>query len=207
MDTNQILLASSLILWCIMHSIMIDNKIINIIENILDPNFRFYRLFYNIFSTITLLIIILFAYSIPNVLIFRWDGYLIIIQALLIVIGVFFIVAGSKNYNFLQLAGIQQILNKSVHKSLSKSGKLRTGGILKVTRHPWYLAVLILLWARELNSTSIIINIIFSIYLVVGTYLEEQKLKIEFGETYVEYQKEVSMLFPIKWLKSIFINR
>jgi len=205
MDTNQILLASSLILWCIIHSVMIDNKIINIIENILDSNFRFYRMFHNIFSTITLLIIILFAYSIPNVLIFRWDGYLIIIQALLIVIGVFFIAAGSKNYNFLQLAGIQQILNKSVHKS--KSGKLWTGGILKVTRHPWYLAVLILLWARELNSTSIIINIIFSIYLVVGTYLEEQKLKIEFGETYVEYQKEVSMLFPIKWLKSIFKNR
>jgi len=204
MDTNQIILASALIAWCIIHSVMIDNKFINFVENILKSNFRFYRLFYNVFAAITLLGILIFAYSIPNVLIFRWDGYLIIIQTLLIVICVFFIAAGSKNYNFLQLAGIQQILKKLVHKS--KAGKLRTGGILKVTRHPWYLAVLILLWARELNSTSIIINIIFSIYLVVGTYLEEQKLKIEFGETYVEYQKKVSMLLPIKWLKSKFTS-
>lgn len=206
MDTNHIILAFSLILWCIIHSLMIDNKFIKFVENILKSKFLFYRLFYNIFAAITLLTIILFAYSIPNFLLFRWDGYLIIIQVMLIVIGVFFIAAGSKNYNFLQLAGIQQILNKSVHKSLSKSGKLRTGGILKITRHPWYLAVFILLWARELNSTSLIINIIFSIYLVVGTYLEEQKLKIEFKETYVEYQKEVSMLLPIKWLKSKFTS-
>ena len=206
METNQIILASALIAWCIIHSVMIDNKFTKFVENILKFNFRFYRLFFNVFAAITLLPILIFAYFIPGILIFSWDGYLIIIQIILILIGGFFIVAGSKNYNFLQFSGIQQILNKSVHKSLSKSGKLRTGGILKITRHPWYLAVLILLWAREINSTSLIINIILSIYLVGGTYLEEQKLKIEFGERYIKYQKEVSMLLPIKWLKSKFIS-
>ena len=204
MDTNHIILISLLILWCIIHSVMIDNKFIKFVENILKSNFRYYRLFYNIFAIISLLPIILFSSSLPKLIYFQWDGYFIVLQGFLILISLVMFVAGSKNYDFLQFLGIQQIIDKSVHKSLSKFGILKTEGILNITRHPWYTAFLIFLWARELNSTSLIVNIIFSIYLVVGTYLEEQKLKIEFKETYVKYQKDVSMLLPIKWIKSTF---
>ena len=109
-----------------------------------------------------------------------------------------------KNYNFLQFLGIQQIIDKKTHKSLSKDGILKREGILNITRHPWYTAFIIILWARELNSTTLIINIIFSVYLVVGTYLEEKKLKADFGEAYINYQNDVSMLLPIKWIKSKF---
>jgi methanethiol S-methyltransferase len=118
------------------------------------------------------------------------------------IISIVIFVAGSRNYDFLQFLGIQQIIDKSLHKSLSKLGDLKTEGILNITRHPWYTAFLIFLWAREINTVSLIVNFIFSIYLIVGTYLEEQKLKMEFRETYVEYQKDVSMLLPIKWIKS-----
>ena len=119
-------------------------------------------------------------------------------------IALILLIGGSKNYNFLQFLGIKQIIDKKLHKSLSKDGVLKREGILNITRHPWYSAFTIVLWARELNSTTLIINIIFSIYLVVGTYLEEKKLKIEFGEAYIDYQKDVSMLLPIKWIKSKF---
>jgi protein-S-isoprenylcysteine O-methyltransferase Ste14 len=146
----------------------------------------------------------IFAYSIPKIIYFQWDGYFIILQVIFILLSLIIFFAGSRNYDFLQFIGIQQITDISVSKSLSKSGKLKTEGILGLTRHPWYTAFFILLWARELNSTSILINIIFSIYLVVGTYLEEQKLKNEFGEAYTKYQKNVSMLLPFKWIKSKF---
>jgi len=45
-------------------------------------------------------------------------------------------------------------------------------------------------------------NIVISAYFVIGAYLEERKLVREFGEVYREYQKNVSMLFPYKWLKA-----
>jgi protein-S-isoprenylcysteine O-methyltransferase Ste14 len=183
---------------------MIDNKFIKFIEKKFKSNIRYYRIFYNITATISLIPIMIFAHTLPKLIYFQWDGYFIILQVFFILISLVIFVAGSRNYDFLQLIGIQQIINKSEHKSLSKSGKLNTEGILGLTRHPWYTAFFILLWARELNSASLIVNIIFSIYLVVGTYLEEQKLKIEFGESYVKYQKNVSMLLPIKWIKSTF---
>ena len=202
MDNNHITLTVFLVLWCIIHSVMINNKVIEFVERKIKSRIRFYRIFYNITATISLIPIFIFAYKLPKIIYFQWDGYLLIPQISLILIGLIMIVAGSRNYSFLQFIGIRQIIDGSVHKTLSISGKLKTDGILGLTRHPWYTAFLIFLWARELNSTSLIINLIFSLYIVVGTYLEEQKLIIEFGEEYTKYQKNVSMLFPVKRIRS-----
>ena len=204
MATDYIIFIFLLILWCIIHSLMIDNKFIKIVENMFKSHFCYYRIFYNIFAIISLLPIISYSYSLPSLIYFQWDGYFIILQACLLIIALILFIAGSKNYNFLQFLGIQQIIDKKTHKSLSKDGILKREGILNITRHPWYTAFIIILWARELNSTTLIINIIFSVYLVVGTYLEEKKLKADFGEAYINYQNDVSMLLPIKWIKSKF---
>jgi protein-S-isoprenylcysteine O-methyltransferase Ste14 len=32
--------------------------------------------------------------------------------------------------------------------------------------------------------------------VLIGTWLEEKKLVLEFGETYVKYQQEVPMIIP-----------
>ena len=85
---------------------------------------------------------------------------------------------------------------------MTGSGKFDSAGVLGVVRHPWYLAVFILLWARDLSLTEIMINMILSAYLVIGTFLEERKLVLEFGENYKLYQQRVSMFIPLQWLKA-----
>jgi protein-S-isoprenylcysteine O-methyltransferase Ste14 len=55
--------------------------------------------------------------------------------------------------------------------------------------------------AHQKDVSVIIVNVILSSYLIVGTYLEDKKLIWEFGEKYLIYQKRVSMLVPYKWLK------
>ena len=204
MGTNYIILVIILIIWCVVHSIMIDYNFMKYLERKFPTKIHYYRLFYNIFSTIFLLPVMIYAYSLPKQIYFNWEGYYVIIQFLLIAFSMVFFITGYKNYDLSQLAGTQQIKNKTAHKSLSKSGELKTEGILSITRHPWYTAFFIILWAREINTTSLIINIIFSIYIVAGTYLEEQKLIVEFEESYVKYQKKVSMLLPFKWIKLKF---
>ena len=90
--------------------------------------------------------------------------------------------------------------------AITDTGELDTSGVLGITRHPWYLATLLLIWARPMDVSAIIVNVILSAYLIVGTCLEEKKLVREFGEKYLAYQREVSMLIPYKWLKSKIIN-
>jgi protein-S-isoprenylcysteine O-methyltransferase Ste14 len=40
------------------------------------------------------------------------------------------------------------------------------------------------------------LNIVLTIYLVVGAYYEERKLVREFGEAYTSYQQKTPMLIP-----------
>ncbi len=84
---------------------------------------------------------------------------------------------------------------------MTGGGGLDSSGILGVIRHPWYVAVFILLWVGDLTPSKIIINVILSGYLVIGTFLEERKLVLEFGDRYRKYQAEVSMFIPLKWLR------
>jgi protein-S-isoprenylcysteine O-methyltransferase Ste14 len=97
---------------------------------------------------------------------------------------------------------MQQILRKRSGNAMTESGEFDLSGVLGVVRHPWYVAVFILLWASNLNRTGIIINLILSAYLVIGTFLEERKLVLEFGDKYKVYQRQVSMFIPLKWLRS-----
>jgi protein-S-isoprenylcysteine O-methyltransferase Ste14 len=172
----------------------------------LGTRYRFYRLFFNAFSLITL--IPLFLYSLlpqfQNPHLFSWLGSWQIVQYALIGIAVLLFYAGSRHYRMSQFLGLQQIRSNLSAGGLADSGELDTSGVLGVVRHPWYLAVFILIWASNQSAGSIIINSVLSIYLVIGTLLEERKLSLEFGEKYREYQRRVSMFIPLKWLKLKF---
>jgi len=43
---------------------------------------------------------------------------------------------------------------------------------------------------------DIIINVVLTVYVVIGTKLEEKKLVLEYGDKYIKYQQEVPMLIP-----------
>jgi protein-S-isoprenylcysteine O-methyltransferase Ste14 len=127
-------------------------------------------------------------------------------QVILLGIAVLLFLLGGRHYDAGQFLGIKQINEGAANKALTDTGELNTSGVLGITRHPWYLGVILFIWARQLDVSAILVNIILTAYLVVGTYLEEKKLIGEFGEKYLAYQKRVSMLLPYKWLKSKVIN-
>ena len=120
----------------------------------------------------------------------------------MIALAAILVLTSLRHYSMLQFLGIQQIFGKKSGEAMTESGELDSSGVLGVVRHPWYLAVFILLWASDLNLAEIIINMILSAYLVIGTFLEERKLVLEFGDKYRVYQRQVSMFIPLKWLGS-----
>lgn len=154
-------------------------------------------------AVLTLVPVFIIMHSISPVVYFEWLGLFRIVQIALFALGLFFLLAGARHYDGMQFFGIRQLQSKKHKLTLSKSGELYTDGILKVTRHPWYVAGFCILWAREVNSVSLITNALLSIYLIIGTFLEERKLVQQFGHAYVSYQKRVSMFFPFKWLAEL----
>lgn len=73
-----------------------------------------------------------------------------------------------------------------------------SAGIQGVIRHPWYTAAILIVRARPLDLAAIVTNAVLTTSLVIGTFLEERKLVVEFGEGYREYQRGVPMFVPGK---------
>ena len=205
--TKLLILSSLVTAWCVLHSAMISLSVTEFLKKRLDSKFRFYRLFFNLVAVLTLIPVVLFASSIRTQTIFHWNGYMRIGQVLLIVIAIVLFLLGGRHYDAGQFLGIKQIKRGTRNRAISDSGELETAGVLGITRHPWYLAAILIIWARPLDTSVIVINAILTSYLIIGSYLEEKKLIREFGEKYLAYRKRVSMLIPYKWLKAEIMDR
>jgi protein-S-isoprenylcysteine O-methyltransferase Ste14 len=100
------------------------------------------------------------------------------------------------NYDSLSFFGIRQILNFGKSKKINPSEEIKRNGLLGIMRHPMYFALILYLWCQTFRMMDIIINMVLTIYVIIGTRLEERKLVLEFGDIYIKYQQEVPMLIP-----------
>jgi protein-S-isoprenylcysteine O-methyltransferase Ste14 len=156
---------------------------------------------------VTLLPVVYYSITTGQAPVFRWEGPLMIVKYLLLAASIILFIVGGRHYSMAQFLGIRQIKTGQVNLALSERDTFDTSGILSAIRHPWYTASLLLIWARDLSLSTLLINIVLSAYFVVGTILEERKLRLEFGKRYREYQKSVSMFIPYKWLRARIAGR
>jgi methanethiol S-methyltransferase len=199
---EYLILALLWIIFCFLHSALISVSVSDYFQRKLKETYRFYRLFYNIFSIVTLIPVVIYSRSIRQEPFFVWNGYLLSVKYLLILTGILCFVLGAQRYSASRFFGFAQIKEGKSPNLINKSGKLSSRGILGVVRHPFYAGIFPLIWANDLDVTALIINVILSIYVVIGTLLEERKLIAEFGDAYLNYQQRVSMLFPLQWIKN-----
>jgi methanethiol S-methyltransferase len=188
------------ILWCTLHSALITKTVTDYAKRKWGNQYRFYRLFFNTISLATFLPLLYYSVSHRGPLVFRWEGPLLIVKYLFLVMSIGLFVAGARHYNLQQFVGIHQIKTGQADHTLSGYDTFDTSGILGVIRHPWYTGGIMVIWSSDIYLSSLLSNVIVSVYFVVGALLEERKLLLEFGDKYREYQRNVSMLVPYKWL-------
>ena len=191
------------IAWCALHSALIAPSVTAYFERRFGRWFRFYRLMFNGVSLATLVPVALYTFAVQNDPFFSWGGSLRIVQILLLAVAFTLFFSGMRRYDTLQFLGIRQLEQTNACAVLSKDCKIDTKGILGVMRHPWYVGGMLVVWARNLDTAAIITNAVITTYFVVGAFLEERKLVRQYGKAYQEYQKQVSMFFPYKWLRRL----
>ncbi len=203
---NYAILAGLWTVWCSLHSLLITRTVISFIDRRLQFYKRYHRILYNIFSLASFVLLFYISGKLPTIPVYRFSNFTELLRIVFFSMGVVLFIAGAKNYDLVQFMGLRQMFSNRNHHVLSKSGDFNAFGISKITRHPWYLAAFFVIWSssKVVSDTGLIINIIFSLYLIFGTILEERKLVFEFGDSYKQYQKNVSMLFPLKWITKRF---
>ena len=189
--------------YCSLHSYLISIRFTNLMTRILKDYYAFYRFSYVLISIILLVPLINFTAELDNEVIIIYTlplsivRYVLISGSLLMFFWAFFF-----NYNSLSFFGICQILNFGKKKKLNQSGEVKKKGLLGIIRHPMYFALIIYLWCQTFTVSAIVVNIVLTIYIIIGTMLEEKKLVLEFSDTYVKYQQEVPMLIPFIKMKA-----
>jgi methanethiol S-methyltransferase len=183
--------------YCALHSYLISIRFTNIITRFLKNYYAFYRLFYVLFSLVLLVLLINYTTQLDNEIIISYSyplsviRYILMYGSLLIFFWAFFF-----DYDSLSFFGIRQILSFGKVKKVNPSDEIKKNGLLGVIRHPMYLCLIIYIWTQTFKKIDIIVNAILTIYVIIGTLLEEKKLVLEFGDAYVKYQNEVPMLIP-----------
>jgi protein-S-isoprenylcysteine O-methyltransferase Ste14 len=193
---DYLLIASMWIAYCLLHSFLISTVLTDFLTRLLKDYYSFYRIFFVFISVALLIPLIKYTDQLDSNTIITYSPSLNIIHNMFILSSVsIFLWAFFIDYDSLSFFGIRQILNRK-KKKINTSNDLKRNGLLGVVRHPMYFALIIYLWCQTFTAIDIIVNIMLTIYIIIGTMLEEKKLVLEFGDAYVKYQQEVPMLIP-----------
>ncbi|WP_202552039.1 methyltransferase family protein [Ginsengibacter hankyongi] len=192
MSYNYLVLALSWIAYFILHSVLASTKVKIYVKQVSTKFYRYYRLIYTLFATISLIFILWFQYSFKSPLLLN-SLMLKYISFLLLVIPGFAIMFVSIFKYFKLLSGIRSIY------LATPPAELKLNGIHKYVRHPLYLGTLLFVWGLFfifpfLNNLIAVVAI--TMYVLVGIKFEEKKLVKEFGKDYTEYMKKVPGLIP-----------
>ncbi len=184
-----------MILWlgyCIVHSVLADVGIKIYIQKVMGSAFKFYRPIYSFFSLVTLVFLLWFQFSIQSLLLFKSIIYLYIAAALLGLTGLGIMIMCISKY-FYELSGLQAIQHSQAKNTLQQSG------LHRYVRHPLYFGTLLFVWSLFFvlpSLSNLIAAIIITLYTLLGIRLEEKKLMLEYGDSYIDYIKRVPMLIP-----------
>lgn len=178
------------------HSFMIRKGFRKWLSGFMSPNYI--GAFFSVFSGLFLLILMLFWQKSASFQ-FEFDGMLYwLIRALffLSIIGFYITIRSLRPFDPF---GIREILRHL-------KGKASTGSFFTVrgtyqwVRHPLYFFSLLMIWAQvSVTTDRLLFNGLWTLWIIIGTFLEERDLIASFGDEYRNYQRNVPMLIPYKW--------
>ncbi|MDH3267744.1 MAG: hypothetical protein OEM46_02700 [Ignavibacteria bacterium] len=186
------------------HSLVASEKVKIQFKKIFGELIAFYRLFYNIFSIISLYLIYILSPK-PHLIIYDLQNpydLIILIPQFLSLAGVIWAFKYICFKEFLGLDQIKRFFEKRYTTELDEEFTLRIEGPYRYSRHPvYFFSITFLLFRPVMDLFYLTFFVCTVVYFYIGSYFEEKKLVRQFGEIYQNYKKEVPRIFPVKLFK------
>ncbi len=184
------------VLWSFGHSLFITHRWQRWLKEKIPSLEPWSRLIYVVFNTMTLGWLFYWWRSLPQTVLWNWDGPWQILRWSGIAMALGFFALGAAAYDNRAFLGLRQ-LNNHLRGISGGEPDFSRRGVLGWVRHPWYSGtMLFFLFCLPVTDVNLVWRSIFLIYTYVGTEIEERKLIADLGETYVEYRREVGRFFP-----------
>ncbi len=108
-------------------------------------------------------------------------------------LAVILLLLGLLQTDSLHFLGLRQVS----HPEAAEPSKLVINGLYCHVRHPLYSAGLLFIWLTPVMTTTVLaLNLGLTLYIIIGSIFEEQRLVGEFGQAYSDYQSRVPRLIP-----------
>lgn len=186
------------ILYCVMHSLLASERVKLFFKKNLFIH-RYYRVLYNVIAVVTLLLVLWYQYSIRSVLLLTPFLLIKLLAFSLSILGGYIMLGCISKY-FKLHSGIQSRNNP-------EKTELYMNGMHEYVRHPLYTGTMIFLFGILLyfpTSSNLVAYVSLAAYTILGTILEEKKLREQFGDIYIRYSSKVPRFIP-SWRK-IFLK-
>lgn len=192
MFSQHIILALFWTGYFLLHSLLADMRVKQKMLQLTGRFFKYYRSLYNAIALVLLATLMIWQIKLPSKRI--WAPFIpqYILGALMMFLGFTGMVLILKKY-FFSSNGFRDLF--------LEGGKpvLVTNGLHRWVRHPLYMGTFLFIWGFFLLVPAwslLITNILITVYTLLAIQLEEKKLVSIFGEQYIQYQKEVPMIWP-----------
>lgn len=193
--TIYLMLAGSWLLFFAIHSFSASHGFKARVAACCPRLARRYRLFYNLFSGVTVLIPLAIVLLQPGPILWQWSGAWQWVMNLLAILAIIGFLSSSKHYDMAAFLGLRE-----GNGSIGVAGEPFTlSPFHRYVRHPWYFFGLILIWTRDMSLSWFITSVLASLYFIIGSRWEEDKLIQEYGDVYRQFQKRVPGLIPRPW--------
>lgn len=153
-----------------------------------------YRLAFNAVAVVLLLPLAWATHSLPGDWLWRWTGPAAWVAnglAFAALAGVWY---ASGAYDLGEFLGTRPWRERRPG-AVEHEG-FRLSPLHRFVRHPWYACGLVLIWTRDMNAPRLVSALAVTLYLIVGSRLEERKLEARFGAAYRDYRNRVPGLIP-----------
>jgi len=200
MPSLQPLLAFTLLLaYFALHSLLAADKLKEWFSQRTGANFRYYRLIYNVLAGVLLIVLLYWMAIWPTKPMFEKNAWTNGAAVVLLATGCWLVVGSLRQYDLGEFTGIRQITQKNATPNHSS---LNVSGFNALVRHPLYLGIILslvglfLVWSK-ISALLLLLSVL--VYLPFGIHFEEKKLRRQFGQAYLEYEKRVKRLIPWVW--------
>lgn len=178
--------------WCGLHSLLLERRLRAVLARRLHLRPPQYRLAYTVFSLMSIYPVLKYSSHLGAILPLWWPGAWLGLQVVLwaAALGLLMWASWDFSQGGFDLAGMKAAFDPrpEVH-------RLITSGAYAHLRHPMHLAAFTVVWSRALHGwPDLVISLMLSAYLALGTWHEETRLRRQFGGDYQEYARRVGLL-------------
>lgn len=191
------LLGFSWVLYAVLHSLLAATAAKKAFRQRFPRRYPTYRLAYNLLAGILLIPPLWLLASYTGATLWHWPvplNWLANTVALLAVAGFAW---SLRYYDTAEFLGTRQL--NSAGSTLQDQAPLTLSPLHRWVRHPWYFLGLMIIWTREMNAALLLSALLLTLYLVVGSRLEDRKLIALYGTAYKRYRDRVPGLLPLPW--------